>query len=249
MYLTCPSCLARLQIAAEKIPPRGAWARCPKCKEKFVVKPEGQGLGLLDDPTPSARPPAHNLNRPRTPEEQRLLERLGRNKPQSGPTPRELAEMPVIYPDVASRLTPGCTLLLVAPAVVFSLVLLISLKMAMYTPPREVVELPAVGAQPPKPYDRAAYDRDLLAIRRNINANYYHPYRVTGVGPERRALLYLLNSCGPATDMFVLESLDIEPDGGRTSLNGITVTFNYSGRLRRRLYLSFNERQKPSQCL
>ncbi|MDR3037758.1 MAG: zinc-ribbon domain-containing protein, partial [Candidatus Adiutrix sp.] len=38
MKFVCPKCQAKLAIPPERVPAAGAWARCPKCRERFFIK-------------------------------------------------------------------------------------------------------------------------------------------------------------------------------------------------------------------
>jgi len=54
MIVACASCRARFRIADEKVGPRGARVRCPKCKNVFAVGP----VAAPDAATASAQAPA-----------------------------------------------------------------------------------------------------------------------------------------------------------------------------------------------
>ena len=66
MKFICPRCQARLTIPAERVPAQGAWARCPKCRERFFLK--------VRAPEEFAEAPALR-RRGRTAEEQALIDR------------------------------------------------------------------------------------------------------------------------------------------------------------------------------
>ena len=69
MKFVCPRCQSKLNIPAERVPAAGAWARCPKCHERFFLKVKAA------EPVPSA--PEAGRVRPagRTAAEQKLLDR------------------------------------------------------------------------------------------------------------------------------------------------------------------------------
>ncbi len=57
MNITCPHCRARSRIADERVPGAGAWARCPKCRNRFFIRPpEPEG-------PPAGAPPAAEADR------------------------------------------------------------------------------------------------------------------------------------------------------------------------------------------
>lgn len=54
MKLVCPKCQAKLKIPDQQIPATGAWAKCPKCQERFFINPAAQSA--VDLTTPFQRP-------------------------------------------------------------------------------------------------------------------------------------------------------------------------------------------------
>ncbi len=39
MNVRCPHCRAKSRVADERVPLKGAWAKCPKCGERFFLRP------------------------------------------------------------------------------------------------------------------------------------------------------------------------------------------------------------------
>ena len=74
MKLICPKCQAQSTVPDERVPAKGAWARCPKCQDRFFIKPPAapQPEFFQNAQRPSAAPQV----RGRSPEAQKLLDRL-----------------------------------------------------------------------------------------------------------------------------------------------------------------------------
>lgn len=77
MNLICPRCHAKLVIDDSRVPPNGAWAKCPKCQERFFTK----ARPVLIDQTPAtATKEAPALPGKRSQASQELLDRLQKKK-------------------------------------------------------------------------------------------------------------------------------------------------------------------------
>ncbi|MEW5723953.1 MAG: zinc-ribbon domain-containing protein, partial [Thermodesulfobacteriota bacterium] len=50
MKLDCPKCGAVVSVPEDKVPAKGAWGRCPKCREKIFIQKPGP-------PAETAAPP------------------------------------------------------------------------------------------------------------------------------------------------------------------------------------------------
>lgn len=139
MKLTCPKCHSNLRIPAEKVPITGAWASCPKCQERFFIKPPAQqqqaAAGVigprhseaLKAPQTAAPPPAAGSLKRRDQESQRLLERMKRKRPElrtEQPEPIDFSAL-TVYPEfvsypVARQVVTG--ILLATPLVVMAVI-------------------------------------------------------------------------------------------------------------------------------
>lgn len=57
MRLVCPKCHAQLVISDQRVPSPGAWARCPRCRDRFYIhKPSENSSGEAARPTGSPLP-------------------------------------------------------------------------------------------------------------------------------------------------------------------------------------------------
>lgn len=50
MKIVCPTCQAKLKISDHQVPAAGVWAKCPKCHERFFIKPSAQIIFDLTAP-------------------------------------------------------------------------------------------------------------------------------------------------------------------------------------------------------
>jgi len=76
--LTCPKCHQKLRVPKAKVPEAGAWAKCPKCQERFFINPAASSPQDLARPIPrAAQPTAAGLGpRGRDQRSQNLLDHL-----------------------------------------------------------------------------------------------------------------------------------------------------------------------------
>ncbi|MDR2442881.1 MAG: zinc-ribbon domain-containing protein, partial [Deltaproteobacteria bacterium] len=58
--LSCPNCLNKVRVDRDKIPPSGAWAVCPFCREKFFI-PAYNVADVLEEPVEKAAPPKRSI--------------------------------------------------------------------------------------------------------------------------------------------------------------------------------------------
>ncbi|UQZ87819.1 hypothetical protein C4J81_00730 [Deltaproteobacteria bacterium Smac51] len=71
MKLTCPRCFSKSTVPDERVPAGGAWAKCPKCKERFFINPGAAIFQTAPDVTILPSRPAG-----RSEEAQSLLARM-----------------------------------------------------------------------------------------------------------------------------------------------------------------------------
>lgn len=50
LKLACPKCRLNLRVPAQRVPASGAWAQCPRCRERFFINPAGHSLEELTRP-------------------------------------------------------------------------------------------------------------------------------------------------------------------------------------------------------
>ena len=199
MKLTCPKCYSKLRIPAEKVPATGAWACCPKCQERFFVRPVTEQKTVPDTfaaSQPGASKPVGLRGRDQ--DSQRLLERMRQKRPELKTADYPPVDFSAItlYPEyvsspVARQVVTG--ILLVAPLLVMAVIFHSSSQ---------------VGAQPMvastlliKMNDDANIDlirRDLRNMRR-----YLQKYKnsvnmeIDYSGPESRIFNYFMDKMVP----------------------------------------------------
>lgn len=192
MKFSCPSCKVKLSIADEKVPNDGAWAKCPKCGDRFHVKARALDF---DSPVSQGSSP---LMRGRTIDEQKLIDRLrlkngfGARPRSSGPDDDE-ENLVLIYPKQASPVWPYAMIVIIMVGGFLAL-LAGAFKGADYNPPAPVAD----NNRPvERPYDPDGLMADLKAMRsdfaRQKNLNRHIDY----YGREIRVFEHFLSTLAP----------------------------------------------------
>jgi len=189
MKFVCPRCRAGLSIPEERVPAAGAWARCPKCQERFFLKVRG-----ALDPLAAETGPAGRL-RPggRTAGEQRLLDRqrarMGRAETSlEGPDGLgEVTVFPAPAPNyglygLAAALAVGGFLGFLAHA---------------FRSAGDWTERPEPTAPPTASYEERGLAADLAAMRRDFRRRPGLRRNIGYSGREARVFKYLMAQLAP----------------------------------------------------
>ena len=189
MKLTCPKCHAKSAISDDRVPPAGAWARCPKCQERFFIKPPA----LVETaPAPEAAP---SPTRDRSAAEQKLLARIKAKKGLEAQTsldgPFDATGL-VVFPDPEVFYTPYFIVLgfIVAGLLGFFIQAFNSAPIPAPLPP-----------PPPRPsvteYGEEAFRADLTTLRRQLANKVRTNRRIEFSGPESRVFKFALARLAP----------------------------------------------------
>ena len=185
MNFACPRCQARLSLPAGQMPTEGARARCPKCLESFIIKPRRA----------EPRGPAPPGRRPRTAEEQELLDRLGAKRGQAEarpPSPDDPGEV-VVLPEPAPRYALyGLAVALMAAGVLGFF--FHAFQAAGKLPEPQKTQPPP---QPPLSYEERGLAADLAAMRRDFRRRQGLYRKIDYRGREERVFKYIIARLAP----------------------------------------------------
>ena len=202
----------------DKVPAEGAWARCPKCQERFYVRPPGRPSPLdLPDERP-ARPAGAGR---RDPESQRLIDRLRAKSGRPADDPPEFDPGALIlYPEALGwpRVQAAAPWILLALPLVLIIGFFYSLGNRENPPP----------PPPQKAMERMRDDmrpevirNDLLSIKRHLmRLKRVQIMNVGHKGPESRVFEYFRNLLVPGVCLDDIDNIAIEapyPNAGFTA--------------------------------
>lgn len=188
MKFVCPRCKAGLEIPKERVPAAGAWARCPKCQERFFLKVRAA------DP-PGLAPGLPGRRAGRTAEEQRLLDRqlarMGRARAETSLEGPVGTWEVVLFPAPA----PNYRLygLVTALAVGGLLGLMFHLFQSAGSWPAEMAAAPPRAVN----YEDRGLAIDLAAMRRDFRRRPGLRRNIDYSGREARVFKYLMTELAP----------------------------------------------------
>ena len=215
MILVCPRCAARSRLPAERVPSKGAWARCPKCEERFFVKPKGLETPVNPVPVPGA---AGTGTQGRSPEAQRIIDRLRGAREAEAESrlapPRPDQELVTVFPEAAAdtRLF-WLGLALIGGLMVLAVIFLFQ-KSAGVSPvaPQTVVEEFKITE-----YGPDQLRSSLAFLRQSTHRRNYLSRTITTPGLEFQTFAEILERLVPGGCPQGLDSLNLEsrsPAGG-----------------------------------
>lgn len=179
--LACPKCRGKLSINDNRVPEPGAWARCPKCRERFYII------------RPAASPPSKAGGRKDLPAETSL----------SGPA-FALGQLTVFPREDQSRwLISGLSLLGLLILITGAGLLLKS------AGERQEWSRQVMTVFPPQAYGREELKNDLRFLRRNTSAQLQLNRKVRTEGAEHRIFKYYL-AHWKQEDCPRIEGLDLQ---------------------------------------
>lgn len=192
MNLTCPRCHATLAIADERVPVNGAWAKCPKCQERFFIKANP----VLVDQNKEEERTAPLRGRDQA--SQKLLDRLKKNKVKEAETsldaPDDQTILVTVFPEAV--INQQLYILFMVMAVVVLIVILImgfsaaGLNREQPSPTVQAyLVIPEYGAQSLK--------TDLITLRSALHSRRLTRRVVTYQSPETRVFKYALARLAP----------------------------------------------------
>ncbi len=192
MKLVCPKCQARSSIPDERVPANGAWAKCPQCAERFFIRPAA-GQIPASETVPRPAPAG------RSPEAQKLLDRLRAQRPGEAAAPGELEqplEVVTVFPDPEAHYPAYGLGLILAGLIFLSAVIYL-----VYSAQSRSVEAarPQATAFIPKPYGMEEVRGDLLLMRRETVNRMTYERLVEHSGRESRMFKYFLANLAPGS--------------------------------------------------
>jgi len=214
MKLVCPRCAARSRIPAERVPAKGAWARCPKCEERFFVKSKGPETPVGQAPDLGTGVPGPHS---RSPEAQRIIDRLRGPREAEAESrlapPRPDQELVTVFPEAAADYRLyflGLILVVVFMAVGVAMLFKESLEVS------PVASQPTLAEFKVTEFGQDQLRANLAYIRKSTNRRNHFTRRITTPGPEFQVFETLLERLAPGgcsgLDTLVLESKS--PAGG-----------------------------------
>lgn len=238
--LACPKCNMGLRVPRQRVPPAGAWAKCPRCQERFFINPAGSSIEDLTRPLvqdqPGALAAAAAGPRQRDQSSQRLLDRLKAKKGQTNEPDYEPGLI-TVYPE---PVIPGyiyqaasVVMLCLPLVVVFLLFNSADAGLSRSAPRSEVVSATVVQLN-----ERANPEmirQDLVGIKRDHVARRRNAYGVDYSSPESRVFNYFMErlapdvcsgihyleistSIGSDSPGFTATGLCLEPEGRRLQM-------------------------------
>lgn len=200
MRLTCPVCHTKLKLAAEKLPPQGAWARCPKCGHPFFIPPATVASPVSELPPVREYKPAPFKAGQRDLESQKLLERL---KERQGlpprPEPPDPSDNDAWVRIVEARRFPSKAGLWGA-----SFILVLSIFFLGYVfcggNQDKIRNTTAVSQEEtiwPGMAQEDVIRRDLIYIRKSISIYRQKNIEIEASGPESRVFKYFMAQLAP----------------------------------------------------
>ena len=190
MKFICPKCNAALTIPDRQVPEAGAWARCPKCRERFYLKAKPVDLHAKHER--AAAPPT----RTRSSDAQSLIDRLrSRNNPDAdtylrGPD-NDFGSV-TVFPEPA----PNYLLYAAGVGGMVGVFLAALGGMFNYEGPQSSTRAAAVfPAQ--RPYDHDGLRGDLMSIRRDLSQHKNVARQISYRGRESRVYKYFLAELAP----------------------------------------------------
>ncbi|MDR0882136.1 MAG: zinc-ribbon domain-containing protein [Candidatus Adiutrix sp.] len=198
--LTCPSCQAKLQVPDDHIPAAGGWARCPKCRDRFFLKPGGQAA--VDLARPFQEPPTAQASptRPgRDEASQKLLDRL-KDKNRAGQPDKGLEDFEpgeiIVFPAPALSET-ACQYIGLALLSLPLLAIILVLSWGRTTP-AVVSQVSPTALKRLNTEDSPEIIRaDLLNIKRDLLRRRRPHIDVDYSGPESRVFKYFMGRLTP----------------------------------------------------
>ena len=189
MKFICPRCQSKLNLPEERVPAAGAWARCPKCQERFFLKVKAA------EPAPPG--PAAGRPHPagRTAEEQKLLDRqrakMGRPQAETSlEGPAGLGEV-VVFP------TPAPNYRLYGLAAALAVGGLLGFLAQAFRSAGGSAGPEPVRAAPPLSYEDRGLVTDLNALRRDFSRRSGLSRNVNYGGREARVYKYCMSQLAP----------------------------------------------------
>ena len=218
MKLVCPRCSAKSTVPDDRVPAKGAWAKCPKCAERFFIKPKSAVPLSADQPRSEQ---ISSAPRERSPEAQKIIDRLRKGREKEAESrltpPGPDLELVTVFPETVSDFKPVFLVLalvgglsLLGVAVLF----------------KKSTEISPVATQSsPAEFKITQYGEDqlrlsLASLRKSTNRRKHLYRRVTEPGMEFQAFETILDRLAPGSCQEGLDSLVL---GSRNPAGGFEV--------------------------
>lgn len=230
MKLVCPKCMTRLKVSADKIPPIGGWAKCPKCAERFFVQPPGKGVDLHSEASKEAGAGKRPI---RDSASQRFIDRL---KSLRGESPDTIGHGPLIYsevtifpePAISPAIYQGIGLALLAVPLLL-LIMAFMIKSESASTPRQEAEKFNADFNDDK--NIKLIRSDLVMIRRNMSKRPVITSTITYTGSESRVFNYFSERLTPG----ICKSISKLEINSNQPIKGFEATGTCSDGVTRRL--------------
>ena len=226
LKLACPKCGRPLHTDAARIPPAGAWTHCPRCGERFFLKPPGQGADL-SSPAPAAGP---KLAAGDSQARRELLSRLQARSPSAAASapPPDYDEEVTIFPRAAWS-GEAC---FAAGSLVLALIVLVSFMFfrgSVHHPPPPPPAMAAARLNDSQ--DLGLIRHDLIGLKRRFVNRRTLRADIEHTGPESRIFKYFLARLEPRGGCAGLARLEIKSEDPARGFRAEAVCLDQDGRL------------------
>lgn len=190
MKFVCPRCHAALTISARLVPEAGAWAICPKCRERFYLKAKPVDLGT------STYQKTVSPGRERSAEAQKLVNRLRvRNNAEVTAEPNDFGngfEPVTVFP------APAPNHFAYGVGVIVLVSLFLGVLVSVFNSADARPSAPAATSFPAAPpYDSDGLRGDLISLRKELNQRKNIVRHITYSGSESRIFKHFLSQLAP----------------------------------------------------
>jgi hypothetical protein len=216
MKLVCPKCNLRLSLPDKQVPATGAWALCPRCRERFFINPAAVPIEKLTRPAaaPGASGPAP---RGRDQASQRLLENMKNKRGLEDEAPRP--DLITVYPRpaVSETLYLALGALLLCLPVVGIVALFQSA--AGYQPAGPPAPAPTALSKVNHRENEESIRKDLVGIRNDLANRRRSVIDIEHSGPQARVFKYFMGRLAPdiCSGIYRLEMTPSESPSGFTA--------------------------------
>lgn len=203
MKVSCPKCHIRCVVADELIPEGGAWAKCPKCQERFFINPKA--LNLLTEGFPGEARPSLSKGRDTQKFIQKIRKKRGIEDAPDGFDSSKMVALS-IYSPPNYRLYVGVSIFLLLICAIWVINLFLQT-----SGPKE----PLAQARPLTSalYDHENLRNDLITLRKRSAALHRVSWRIEASGAETRIFNYMMDALahGVCPDISELEIKSDQP--------------------------------------
>lgn len=182
MILACPICRGKLSLPEDRVPQAGAWARCPRCGDRFYLAPrppekDDGPAGPEADARTEGAAARRRHPKPGRAAFQALSPRLG---------PAFDISQVTVFPEAANPRRPLAGL---GP---LALLLLIAAVSWLYFAAAEPPPLPPAAVLSAPAYEREQFQADLSFLIKAVSHELRLDYQARPRGPEERVFRHFM---------------------------------------------------------